>query len=300
MLHNIEIMARPNLLTPHLGDIVSYFDQLPYRSFTLNRLYTLLENEKINWGIHYSRTPKSILEFLVKNGLIQVTDFVERNTITKIYSWKTRDEFTVITGLKADSYFMYYSALFLHGLTQQIPKTYYLNTEHSSNTTRITEKQTLSQQAIDNAFAGEQRKSLHTYSINEKKIILTNGKNTNYLGVILNENDDQCFWYTDLERTMIDIVVRPAYSGGVFEILEAYKYVKGKLNIKRLASYLKKLNYIYPYQQAIGFYLEKAGYSETDLALFDNKSKPYHFYLNYGIRNKEFSTRWSLYYPKGF
>lgn len=28
---------------------------------------------------------------------------------------------------------------------------------------------------------------------------------------------------TDLERTLIDIAVRPAYSGGVFEVLEAFK-----------------------------------------------------------------------------
>ncbi|WGQ10826.1 hypothetical protein QG516_04050 [Pedobacter gandavensis] len=293
-------MGRPNLLVQHLGDIVSYFDQLPYRSFTLNRLYTILESEKITWGIHYRRTAKSILEFLIKNNLIQVTEFNEKNAITKIYSWKTRDEFTVITGLKTDSYFMYYSSLFLHGLTQQIPKTYYLNTEHSSNATRITEKQTLSQDAIDTAFAGEQRKSLHSYTLNDKKIIITNGKNTNYLGVIINKNDDQYFQYTDLERTMIDVVVRPAYSGGVFEILEAYRQAKGKLNVQRMASYLKKLNYIYPYHQAIGFYLEKAGYPEAELALFDHKNKSFQFYLNYGIRNKEFSTRWNLYYPKGF
>ena len=34
--------------------------------------------------------------------------------------------------------------------------------------------------------------------------------------------------------------------------------------------YKKKMNYIYPYHQAIGFYLSKAGYDKDQLELLKN------------------------------
>ncbi len=88
------------------------------------------------------------------------------------------------------------------------------------------------------------------------------------------------------------------YSGGVFEVLEAYRLAMEQLDVKKMISYLDQLDYIYPYHQAVGFYLEKAGYDAKSLQLFD-KGKDFDFYLTYNIRNKAFSERWKLYYPKG-
>ena len=137
-----------------------------------------------------------------------------------------------------------------------------------------------------------------SFLFKDKKIILTNGKFTNKLGVIKRQNNNQCFDFTDLERTLIDVAVRPVYAGGVFEVIEAYNNAKGKLNVKKLVDYLDKLNYIYPYHQVIGFYLEKSGYNESVLELFRKEMK-FNFYLTYDIRNKEYSEKWKLFYPKG-
>jgi hypothetical protein len=296
----IKTMGRPHLLKSRLKEIESFFKDLPVRSFTHHKLSNLLNDIKLDWGISYSKSPQYIIDFLTKNEFLFKTEFLN-NPAGKIaiYSWKSKDDFTVISGLKNDSYFMYYSSLYLHGLTQQIPKVFYLNAEHSSNETRNHDVPSLSQEGIDKAFSGEQRKSSHSLSLGEKKIIITNSKNTGGLGIMENKNDTQLFCYTDLEKTLIDIVVRPVYSGGVFEILQAYKLARGKLHVKKMSKYLKHLNYIYPYAQAIGFYLEKAGYTEEDLSFFDVK-KPFTFYLTYNLRNKEFSKRWNLFYPKGF
>jgi predicted transcriptional regulator of viral defense system len=291
-------MARPNQLKSNLYKIENYFQTLPLKSFTYNKLYTLIEEHKVGWGISYRKRTKEIIEFLFKNNFLSKTDFFGEHESIVIYSWKTNDDFTVIAGLKSDSYFMYYSALFLHELTQQIPKTFYLNTEHSSNATRNINPISISQEAIDQVFSRDQRKSEHTLSLGEKKIIMTNGKNTGRLGVVQILNERQSFYFTDLERTLIDIVVRPVYAGGVFEILEAYRLAKGKVKVKKIAAYLKKLDYIYPYEQSIGFYLEKAGYAEEEIKLFDKK-KSFSFYLTYGIRNRSYAERWKLYYPTG-
>ena len=65
---------------------------------------------------------------------------------------------------------------------------------------------------------------------------------------------------TTLERTLIDITVRPIYSGGVNAVLDAYKKSIGKVSVKKIIAILDTINFIYPYYQAVGFYLEKAGY----------------------------------------
>jgi hypothetical protein len=57
------------------------------------------------------------------------------------------------------------------------------------------------------------------------------------------------------------------------------------------------MDYIYPYHQVLGFYLEKAGYKESQLKILDNMDIEYDFYLNYKMENPSFSERWKLYYP---
>jgi predicted transcriptional regulator of viral defense system len=278
-------MARKNKLDLSLPAIVGYFE--------------ILNRNGHDWNIQPNRNTSRVLDYLLKREMLAKNSFInDSNEVKFIYSWKTQDEYTVISGLKSDSYFAYYSSLFLHQLTLQIPKTVYLNFEHKREIRSNDSETNLTQEAIDNAFNGSQRKSSLTFSFNDKKIVLTNGKFTNKLGVVKRQNNNQWFEYTNLERTLIDIAVRPVYAGGVFEVIEAYKIAKGKLNVRRLVKYLEKLNYIYPYYQVIGFYLEKAGYPDKDVE-FLKKEMKFNFYLTYDIRKKEFSEKWKLYYPKG-
>ena len=130
------------------------------------------------------------------------------------------------------------------------------------------------------------------------------GGDLNQGGAYYNKTDvgltfENGFLFTDLERTLIDIAIRPAYSGGVFEVLEAFEIAKEKIDVYKLNKYLEILNYIYPYHQLIGFYMDKAGYDEKTLDVF-NKKSDFDFYLTYNISNKEYNKKWKIYYPKGF
>ena len=292
-------MGRKNKLDFSLPAIEGYFDNESVKSFTEKKFSEILNRNSHDWNIQPNRNMRQVLDYLLKREMLVKNSFInDSNEVKLIYSWKTLDEYTIISGLKSDSYFAYYSSLFLHQLTLQIPKTVYLNFEHKSEKRSNDSGTNLTQDAIDNAFNGSQRKSSLTFSFNDKKIVLTNGKFTNKLGVVKRHNNNQWFEYTNLERTLIDIAVRPAYAGGVFEVIEAYKIAKGKLNVSRMSKYLEKLDYIYPYYQVIGFYLEKAGYADRDVEFFIKEMK-FNFYLTYDIRRKEFSEKWKLYYPKG-
>lgn len=281
-----------------MGAIEEFFKALDIKAFTEYKLIEIIEANRDSWNIPYSRRAKQIILFLVKKGILHKNFlFTVTNEEKIVYSWKTNDEFTVISGIKSDSYFAHYSALFLHQLTLQIPKTVYLNSEHKS--IMSTSRERLTQKSIDEIFQGNQRKSSQVYSYADKKVVITNGKFSDKLGVIKRENTEQSFEHTNLERTLIDVSVRPVYAGGVFEVLEAYKIAKPKLNVPLMAEYLEKLEFIYPYHQVIGFYMEKANYDESDLVYF-KKEMNYNFYLTYGLRKKEFSQKWKLYYPSGF
>ena len=129
---------------------------------------------------------------------------------------------------------------------------------------------------------------------------IINGKNTNRLAVekTVGPSSEQ-LEATDLERTLIDIVVRPAYAGGIYQVLEAYRAAKERASANRLVSILKKLDYVYPYHQAIGFLMQRAGYPERRLSLLRNLGITHNFYLVHGIQQPEYDASWHLFYPKG-
>lgn len=276
------------------------FDSEIVRSFNESKFIQLFNKYKYEWELPASATPKKLLDHLINQGVLINSIYLEPSGKNRtLYSLKNQDNLTIISGIKGNSYYSFYTALFLHQLTLQIPKTYYLNYEHTTGIQNSMAEINLTQNAIDIAFSKGQRKSSVIYSFSDNKVVITNGKQTGKLGVIRQESENQSFEYTNLERTLIDAVVRPQYAGGIVEVLEAFKLAKNNIDIDKLNKYLEKLAYSYPYHQAIGFYLEKANYKEQDINYF-RKNMKVDFYLTYDIRNKDYSKTWKLYYPKGF
>lgn len=281
--------------------IIDFFDRNDRRAFTIKSFEKVFNDNRAQWGIPINRAPMRLLEYLVNKSLFHPFVFTQEqsNERITIYSWKSQNELTIINGLKNNSYFTHYTSLYLHSLTEQIPKTIYLNYERSQISNLSSSGSTLTQSAIDKAFANDQRKSHDLYIFKDLKIYVLNGKFTDHLGVTRNEGEDQQYYYTDLERTLVDISIRPAYSGGVFEVLEAYKRSEHRVDPVKLRTYLTGLDYIYPYHQVIGFYLEKAGYSQDAIKLFEG-NMIHNFYLTYGMRNPVLNSKWKLFIPKGF
>jgi hypothetical protein len=104
---------------------------------------------------------------------------------------------------------------------------------------------------------------------------------------------------TDLERTLIDIAVRPVYGGGVYEILAAYRAAADKIEIRRIVAYLEALEYKYPYHQAIGFYLERAGAPAANTAPLRELGLDFDFYLVHGLKAPVLDSSWGIYVPDG-
>jgi predicted transcriptional regulator of viral defense system len=190
-----------------------------------------------------------------------------------------------------------------HGLTANVPKTIYINTEQSG---RSDPDSTLLQSRIDAAFARPQRLSNRVASLGDYRVCILSGQNTGYAGVLkervpdVYSNISANVPVTSIERTLIDIAVRPAYSGGITEVLRAYESAKGTASVNRLVAILKSINYVYPYHQAIGYYLERAEYKPSAVDLLRKMPMEFDFYLTHEINSKEYVPQWRLFVPDGF
>ncbi|MFN0187860.1 MAG: hypothetical protein ACKVQV_04105 [Bacteroidia bacterium] len=63
------------------------------------------------------------------------------------------------------------------------------------------------------------------------------------MGAIAVHNSEQSYRYTDLERTLIGIAIRPAYSSGVKEDLKENELAKEKVDIQKLKKYLTEMDF---------------------------------------------------------
>jgi predicted transcriptional regulator of viral defense system len=239
---------------------------------------------------------KDLINFLVENNvLISFEHQISKKSSTTKYAFREIQKYKTPLKLRNKSFLSHYTAMYLHNLTENIPKNVYTNKEQSKKPSN--KNRSLQQSSIDRAFSKPMRKTNHIVSFSDFNAYMLNGKNTERLGITEIEVDGEELPITDIERTLLDVSIRPGYGGGVEEILSAYENAKGEISINRLLSYLRKMDYIYPYHQGIGFYLERAGYKESQLKLLESMDIEYNFYLNYNMKNPSFSERWKLYYP---
>ena len=101
---------------------------------------------------------------------------------------------------------------------------------------------------------------------------------------------------SNLEKTLIDCTVRPLYSGGTKNILNAFAMVKQLIDADKLHHHYKKLSFVYPYHQAIGFYLDNAGYKEEFYSKFLAMNSDYDFYLDYQLTSPQYNPKWRIHY----
>lgn len=278
-------------------DIVKLFDEHPQKIFDLSGIQKILDENRSFWRLAKKMSYSDFINYLVEKAKLekQVFNFSYRPIVR--YVWGKVPLYELILSLKSNSYLTHYTAMYFHDLTEQVPKTIYVNVEQER---KPRPKNALVQERIDAAFKRPTRLSNNVAKYQGLTIRMLNGMHTGNLGVIkMSGSDGEKLQITDVERTLIDITVRPEYAGGIYEVLKAYRLAKDKVSVNRLIATLKKINYIYPYQQAVGFYLEKAGvYTQSQLDLVRRFNMKYNFYLMHGMKGSKYSSHWKLYYPK--
>jgi predicted transcriptional regulator of viral defense system len=248
------------------------------------------------WGLP-SISAHRFVNDLVKQKLLSELrlEFPSRNVIRYLHG--SPSPYVVAQSINRDGYLSHFTAMHLHQLTEQLPKTIYLNVEQQQSPGGGE----LDQESIDRSFKRPCRVTHNAAVYDSLRIVVLNGGNTACLGVKeLATIEDAPLRVTGIERTLIDAVVRPTYSGGVFEVAKAYRAARERASVQTLAKMLNELDYTYPYHQAVGFYMERAGFPASEVELMREYPIEFDFYLDYAMRQKEYDSRWRLHIPKGF
>lgn len=277
--------------------IETVFDNQPRTVFTRADLTQILSTYRQEWEVPLGSTATKFIEFLKNDSFMVEIELESENYATQVrYGWKEPSIYEVALGIKKNSFFSHGTAVELHGLRDQPRSEIYINYEQSPKKTL---RSGLIQANVDRAFSGKQRQSRLIYQYHQKSIVVINGKFTDKIGVEAIEIDNgHHLPVTSLERTLIDITVRPNYAGGTAEVLKVYQRLRGRISISDLIDLLQKIDYAYPYHQAVGFYMKQAQYPPAQLTKLRDLGTEIDFYLDYAmVDDKKYDLEWAIFYP---
>jgi hypothetical protein len=290
-------MGRPTKIQAGRAKIVEFFDSQAQHVYTPAQLQHILRNE-LGEVVGVSVKAQQLIDYLLEKTPLRgiaISQSIRPGQPLPRYIWREASSYEIGFSI-ANGYLSHGSAMMLHQLTDVLARTVYVNREQSAKPPSRGE---MTQAGINRAFASKQRSTNYICSWEDWQFAILSGKHTGRLEVGVLEVDGVPLLVTGLERTLIDIAVRPAYSGGVYQVLDAYRRAKDRISVGTLLATLKALDYGYPYHQPIGFYLERAGYSPKQYERFRALGLEFDFFLAHDLREKEYVKSWRLHVPKG-
>lgn len=277
---------RLNALKIPSQTVSAMLDRSGKRVFTRQELVRLVRTYRNQWVIAESASANDIIDDLVKT--LPLRAFVlESSQYTEElvrYLWREPDPLEVAASVRTPhSYLCHSSALFVHKLLDRLPKELCVNYEQSKKPKPAGE---LTQASSDRAFQSKQRRSALIFRYKEHEIVVISGKYTR--GLEVSERPlatGAKVRATSLERTLIDVTVRPGYAGGVERVLEACRRARNEASIPKLIDTLQKLDH--------------AGFPRKQFARLKRLGMDLDFYLAHDMPSKVYNSDWRLYHPKG-
>lgn len=288
------------LTTAQGAELVGAFESWrgELRVFSQPDIQAFIRHLRVEMKPDWACTLDNVLSTLGRHGALAAVEIPSEGDYRPFHRYVTPEStaFDVAVKLRPKGYFSHATAVFVHGLTEQIPQTIYINDEQSA---KPAPRGDLTQVGLDRAFKSRQRVSRFAFIYGRNRIVILNGKQTGSLGVKTMSLNGVGIPVSDLERTLIDIAVRPVYGGGVYEILAAYRAAADRIRIDRIVEYLAELDYVYPYHQAIGFYLERAGVPSDRTAPLRDLGMNFDFHLVHGLKTSLLDSSWRIHIPEG-
>ena len=201
-------------------DIVDTFENKKSTIYTYDGLSKILKDYEKPWRLPISMSIAEFVDLLIRKTKMQKLILRFPNRIITMFAWGEASVFGICSSLAKRGYLSHYTALFVHGLTDQIPKKIYVTQEQTPKNVKETP---LAQVDIDRAFSKSSRISNNIARLGNYDVCLLNGQFTDNIGVIEQEHETNQIRVTGIERSLIDAIVRPVYCGGIQEVLKAFE-----------------------------------------------------------------------------
>lgn len=248
----------------------------------------------------------NFLRALLKEGVIQPYKFKAENgkniTLYTSVQMDGLSPYEIARGMFPRGYFCNMSAVYYQSLTNQIPKTVYVCTESNAKRRRVNDE--LTDSKVRQAFLKPSRRTKFRIAFREFDIVVIERMAGTGSGVVSSRAASGLLpsnaRVAGLERALIDAVVCPQYNGGVSSIPDYFRHAHGKIDVGKLIQIYRELEFVYPYFQSIGFFMERTGMLEMANAVraeFTPKNK---FYIDHSAKASwKYDDRWMIFYPEG-
>lgn len=260
-------MIDSKMTTPITGlQLVKLLAENGYRLFSASDVRTLLLSEKRAVAnlkqTLFSLASRQWIHKIRRNLYVLDNVFLEKQPI---------HEFEIGTRLAVPSAISHYSAFHIHELTEQIPLIVYAMTPTGTAYPRMHNTTLFTYQGVRYRFV--QVKKEHFFGteniwVGEAKIPIT-----------------------DLERTLLDGLVKPQYCGGIREVI--HSYTVRKFDIKKILDYALRLDAAVA--KRLGWVLEKTGHTGAYLKVLEEV--PRKGYVKLDPSGKEagiYNKRWRI------
>jgi len=248
-------MSRKRRITKYIT--IEQMDFLKYLETEEIQIFSVEDTKHFHFQ---GEITNELLENLTKK------DFLTRIERGKYCRPNFRDENVIGTFLVKESAVAYWSALNLHGLTEQFPNKIFIQT---------------TQLKKDVEFAGTVYQFI---KIQPNKRI----------GIVFNGYGNYKYAITDIEKTIVDCFDLPQYSGGFAELIRAF--YNTKLNAKKLIDYCNAVNNIAIIKR-LGFLTEL--FEKKNLSSFvkfarSKVNRSYNLFDIFGENRGEPNNNWYL------
>jgi hypothetical protein len=174
----MDLTLPPRRIDPQ--KILEHFSNAETRVYSQREISSILRSHRSRWGVPREVAGDELLEVLLdQTRLRRVVLSSDRYPDFVRYVWGDASPFEVALSVRPHAYLSHGTALFLHALTEELPRTLYVNAEQSPKP----QGDSLTQGGLDFAFRREQRTSSYVLDLDGLRITLLNGKFTDRLEV---------------------------------------------------------------------------------------------------------------------
>ena len=203
---------------------------------------------------------KSVLNRLVRDEQlfsIQKGLYVIRNF---------RNPYVIANAMLPDGAIAYWSALNLHGLTEQIPNVVYLQ-------------------------SGKRKSDKKVFNVRYRFIQV---KKEKICGITQMGYSNERFRITDIEKTLLDCFDLPQYAGGYEELIRAF--YQAKINSRKLLDYGKQMGNLSVLKRLafLSELFEMQGFNHFQNEVFKMRDQRYTLFNPMGSNEGAFNAKWRI------